>query len=45
MSTPYYTRRYLIALVVLLMLVAAVNTADKELLAPVADAVRARTWG
>lgn len=41
MSPPIYSRRYLISLVVLLMLVATVNTADKELLAPVADAVRA----
>lgn len=41
MSPPVYTRRYLVSLVTLLMLVATVNTADKELLAPVADAVRA----
>ncbi len=41
MSPPAYTRRYLVTLVTLLMLVATVNTADKELLAPVADAVRA----
>ena len=41
MSLRAYTRRYLVSLVGLLMLVAIVNTADKELLAPVADAVRA----
>jgi MFS family permease len=35
-----YTTRYLIALTVLLMLVAIINIADKELLAPVADVVR-----
>jgi MFS family permease len=32
--------RYLVALVTLLMLVSAINVADKELLAPVADAVK-----
>jgi MFS family permease len=36
-----YTTRYLVILVVLLMLVSTINVADKELLAPVADAVRA----
>lgn len=36
-----YTTRYLILLVVVLMLVSAINVADKELLAPVADAVKA----
>jgi MFS family permease len=41
MAPRVYTRRYLVTLVGLLMLVAIVNTADKELLAPVADAVRA----
>lgn len=38
-STP--TTRYLVGLILLLMLVSIVNVADKELLAPVADAVRA----
>jgi len=38
---PRYTTRYIVVLVALLMLVSAVNVADKELLAPVADAVRA----
>ena len=32
--------RYLIVLILLLMLVSIINVADKELLAPVADAVR-----
>ncbi len=41
MSPTLYTRRYLVSLVALLMLVATVNVADKELLAPVADTVRA----
>jgi hypothetical protein len=41
MSPTPYTRRYLVSLVALLMLVATVNVADKELLAPMADAVRA----
>lgn len=41
MSPTLYTRRYLVGLVALLMLVATVNVADKELLAPVADTVRA----
>ena len=41
MSPTQYTRRYLVSLVALLMLVATVNVADKELLAPVADTVRA----
>ncbi|MFZ5908967.1 MAG: MFS transporter [Chloroflexota bacterium] len=36
-----YTTRYLVLLVGLLMLVSIINVADKELLAPVADAVRA----
>ncbi len=36
-----YTARYLVLLVGLLMLVSIINVADKELLAPVADAVRA----
>ncbi len=40
MFSPSPSRRYLVFLVVLLMLVAIVNIADKELLAPVADAVR-----
>ena len=40
-STPgAYRTRYLVMLVVLLMLVSITNVADKELLAPVADAVR-----
>ena len=38
---PRYTTRYLVGLIVLLMLVSTINMADKELLAPVADAVRA----
>jgi MFS family permease len=37
---PRYTTRYIIVLVGLLMLVSIINVADKELLAPVADAVR-----
>lgn len=37
---PRYSNRYLIVLVALLMLVSVINIADKELLAPVADAVR-----
>jgi len=37
---PRYTTRYMVMLVTLLMLVSAINVADKELLAPVADAVR-----
>ena len=41
MQRPVYSLRYLVVLVVLLMLVAIVNVADKELLAPVADTVRA----
>lgn len=41
MSHSNYSKRYLVSLVFLLMLVAIVNVADKELLAPVADAVRA----
>ena len=41
MKQSLYTTRYLVTLVVLLMLVSIVNVADKELLAPVADAVRA----
>lgn len=41
MQPPTYTSRYLIALVTLLMLVATINVADKELLAPVAVAVQA----
>lgn len=40
MKQPLYSTRYLVTLIVLLMLVAIVNVADKELLAPVADAVR-----
>jgi len=36
-----YSTRYLVLLVGLLMLVSIINVADKELLAPVADAVRA----
>ena len=35
-----HSTRYLVLLVGLLMLVSIVNVADKELLAPVADAVR-----
>lgn len=37
---PRHSRRYLILLIALLMMVSAINVADKELLAPVADAVR-----
>ena len=37
----HYSTRYLIMLVGLLMLVSTINVADKELLAPVADVVRA----
>src|SRR5512143_1981568 len=37
---PPHDRRYFIVLIALLMLVSAINVADKELLAPVADAVR-----
>ncbi len=40
MQSPTFSRRYLIAMIVLLMLVAIINVADKELLSPVADAVR-----
>jgi MFS family permease len=40
MRMPSYTPRYLLVLILLLMLVSIVNVADKELLAPVADAVR-----
>ncbi|MEW5870338.1 MAG: MFS transporter [Chloroflexota bacterium] len=36
-----YSRRYLVVVTLLLMLVSVVNVADKELLAPVADAVKA----
>jgi MFS family permease len=36
-----YTTRYIVILVGLMMLVSIINIADKELLAPVADAVRA----
>jgi len=39
--SPPRAHRYLVSLVALLMLVATVNVADKELLAPVADVVRA----
>jgi len=39
MHRPTYSSRYLVTLIVLLMLVAIVNIADKELLAPVAGAV------
>src|SRR5512136_862633 len=35
-----FSSRYLVAVIILLMLVSIVNVADKELLAPVADAVR-----
>jgi MFS family permease len=38
---PRHTKRYIVALIALLMLVSAINVADKELLAPVADVVRA----
>lgn len=41
MPHPIYTTRYLVVLVILLMLVSIVNIADKELLAPVAEVVRA----
>ncbi|NOY98384.1 MAG: MFS transporter [Chloroflexi bacterium] len=41
MTHTAYTKRYLVLLVALLMLVSIINVADKELLAPVADAVRA----
>lgn len=37
---PGYSKRYMVSLVMLLMLVSVINIADKELLAPVADAVR-----
>lgn len=37
---PQHPKRYFVALIALLMLVSAINVADKELLAPVADAVR-----
>jgi MFS family permease len=40
MRIPSTTPRYLLMLIILLMLVSIVNVADKELLAPVADAVR-----
>lgn len=40
MSRSAFSTRYLVALVALLMLVSAINVADKELLAPVADAVK-----
>jgi MFS family permease len=40
MRMPSYTPRYFLVLIILLMLVSIVNVADKELLAPVADAVR-----
>jgi MFS family permease len=38
---PRSSKRYLVILIILLMLVSIINVADKELLAPVADAVRA----
>ncbi len=38
---PRYTNRYLAGAIFLLMLVSIVNVADKELLAPVVDAVKA----
>ncbi len=41
MPSPTYTTRYLVILTILLMLVSIVNIADKELLAPVAEVVRA----
>lgn len=41
MPHPKYTARYLVILTILLMLVSIVNIADKELLAPVAEVVRA----
>lgn len=41
MPRSAYTNRYLVALIVVLMLVSTVNVADKELLAPVAEAVKA----
>ena len=40
MSRSASSTRYLVVLVALLMLVSAINVADKELLAPVADAVK-----
>ena len=40
LSAAAFRTRYLVMLVVLLMLVSITNVADKELLAPVADAVR-----
>jgi MFS family permease len=39
MPLPQFSKRYLVGLVVLLMLVSIVNVADKELLSPVAQAV------
>ncbi len=39
MPRPRFSKRYLLGLVVLLMLVSIVNVADKELLSPVAQAV------
>ncbi len=41
MQKPAYTTRYFVAVVLILMLVSTINVADKELLAPVADAVKA----
>lgn len=41
MSPPKPGSRYLFILILLLMLVSTINVADKELLAPVADAVKA----
>ena len=41
MSNSSISSRYLAAVVTVLMLVSIVKVADKELLAPVADAVRA----
>ena len=40
MKTPPTSRFYLVALIALLMLVSIINVADKELLAPVVDAVK-----
>lgn len=41
MSSPRYSTRYLVIATALLMLVSIINVADKELLAPVVDAVKA----
>lgn len=41
MQRTTYTTRYFVAIMLILMLVSIINVADKELLAPVADAVKA----